>query len=251
MEEVLPRTCITVVCIGEKYIKDYEETFKPSVMAYAQKHGYDVKIFTEFLGEPKHPDCFSFQRCLIPSQLMDYDCVVMIDADIYIHEYSPPIHELVTDKIGIVNEISQITPEQRRSIEWLSEPTEYHSLAGFKLQTDMIFNGGVMVCKPALHAEFLKNVFNKYIKNAPNNPRGLHYEQACLGYELQTQNMFSLLPNKWNHIYLFNTYTKESFNFPFFVHFAGIPSASRRRYHLQKYLATHGSQRLLRWGIKK
>ena len=122
-----------------------------------KKHGYDVKVFPEFLSEPKHPDCFSFQRCLIPSQLMDYDCVIMLDADIYIHDNAPPLHLLATDKIRIVNEVAQITPEQYRSIDWLSQPIEYHSLAGFHLQTDMILNGGVMVCKPALHAEFLKN----------------------------------------------------------------------------------------------
>jgi hypothetical protein len=112
----------------------------------------------------------------------------------------------------------------------------------------MIFNGGVMVCKPALHAEFLKNVFNKYIKNAPNHPRRLHYEQACLGYELQTQDMFSLLPNTWNHIYIFNKYTKEPFNSPFFLHFAGITA---RKIELAKYLTTHRPQGLIRWGIKK
>ena len=242
-----PRICIGIVCIGQKYLKDFEETFKPSVVAYCKKYDYDLKIFTDYIGE-KHPDLISFEKCLVPSQLMDYDCVVVMDADIYIHDYSFSIHTMATDKIGIVNEVAQITPEDYRKIGWLSQPIEYYRLAGFNLQTDKILNTGVMICNPHLHSDFMKRIYDKYSQTAIGHPRGFHYEQACIGYELQIQDKFVILRNTWNHIYIFNKLLNIPFTSPFFVHFAGIGS---RKIELAKYLTVHRPQSVLRWGKQK
>ena len=246
MSEV--KVCIGIVCIGEKYLKEFEETFKPSVVAYCKKNVYDLKIFTDYIGE-RHPDLISFQKCLLPSQLMDYDCVVVMDADIYIHDYAFSIHTMATDKIGIVNEVAQLTPEDYRKISWLSQPIEYYNLAGFKLQTDKILNTGVMVCKPTLHAEFMKNIYDKYSQTAIGHSRGFHYEQACIGYELQSQDKFAILRNTWNNIYGFNKILNIPFVSPFFVHFTGI--GSTRKAELVKYLTAQRPKSVLRWGKQK
>lgn len=241
------KVCIGIVCIGEKYLKEFEETFKPSVVAYCSKYGYDLKIFTDFIGE-RNPDLISFQKCLIPSQLIEYDCVIVMDADIYIHDYAFSIHTVATDKIGIVNEVAQITSEEYRKIGWLSQPIEYYRLAGFNIQTDKILNTGIMICKPTLHADFMKSIYTKYSQSAIGHPRGFHYEQACIGYELQSQNNFAILRNTWNHIYVFNKLLNTPFNTPFFVHFAGIRS---RKIELAKYLAVQKPLGRLRWGKQK
>jgi len=246
-DPIKSHTCIGIVCIGEKYLKEFEATFKPSVVAYANKYGYDLKIFTDFIGHP-YPDLISFEKCLVPSQLMDYDCVVVMDADIYIHDYAFSIHTMATDKIGIVNEVAQITPEDYRRIGWLSQPIEYYRLSGFNLQTDKILNTGVMICKPSLHADFMNGIYDKYYQTAIGHPRGFHYEQACIGYELQTQDKFAILRNTWNHIYIFNKLLNIPFVSPFFVHFAGIGS---RKVELAKYLTVHRPQSVLRWGKQK
>ena len=246
-EPKILKVCIGIVCIGQKYLKEFEETFKPSVVAYCKKYGYDLKVFTDFIGQ-RHPDLISFEKCLVPSQLMEYDCVVVMDADIYIHDYAFSIHTMVTDKIGIVDEVAQISPEDYRKIDWLSQPIEYYRLAGFNLQTDKILNTGVMLCKPSLHAEFMKGIYDKYSQSSIGHPRGFHYEQACIGYELQTHGFF-LLRNTWNHIYIFNKLLNIAFVSPFFVHFAGL-SASRK-IELSKYLTAQRPQSVLRWGKQK
>ena len=207
-----------------------------------------MKIFTDFIGE-RHPDLISFQKCLVPSQLTDYDCVIVMDADIYINDYAFSIHTMATDKIGIVNEVDQITPEEYRKIGFLYQPIEYYRIAGFKIQTDKLLNTGVMICKPSLHADFMKSIYDKYSQTAIGHSRGFHYEQACIGYELQSQNKFSILRNTWNHIYGFNKLLNIPFMSPFFVHFAGLHSS--RKLELAKYLAVQKPLGRLRWGVNK
>ena len=242
--------CIGIVCIGQKYIQEFETTFRPSVEQYAKKQGYDLKIFTDFLdSKHTHPDCISFQKCLVPSMLKDYDCVIVMDADIYIHENTPPIHTRLNNKIGIVNEVGQISGEDYRALGFPSEPTEYYKLAGFQLNTHKILNTGVMLCDPKLHSKFLEDIYDKYISKAPNHPRRFHYEQACIGYELQTQQMFALLENSWNYLYIFNKLLNIPIPTGCFLHFAGM--GGTRPIELARYLATQRSKSVLRWGIKK
>jgi len=245
MEEVVPRTCIAIVCIGQKYLKDFEETFKPSIVAYAQKYGYDVRVFDNYLGK-RHPDCISFEKCLVPSQLMEYDCVVLMDADIYITKYAPPIHTLLSNKIGMIDEACQISPELYKNFFGYT-PIEYYKRMGFDIQTGKQLNGGLIVCSPKLHSDFLKNIYEKYIEKAPNHPLHFHYEQTCLGYEIQSQNMYDLLGTEWNRIYAFDIYQKNMFPSCNFLHFAGLKKDSRK--YLDRYLAAHGSKSLIGRGI--
>lgn len=242
------KVCIGIVCIGQKYIREFEKTFKPSVESYTKKHGYDLKIFTTFLdSEHTNPDYISFQKCLVPRELKAYDCVVVLDADIYIHDNAPPIHQLLTDKIGIVNEVGQVSPEQYKALGFASQPTEYYNLAGFQLNTDKILNTGMILCNPALHADTLETIYNTHISKALGHPRHFHYEQGCIGYELQTRDIFSILPNVWNHIYVYDKVLGIKSN-AFFVHFAGI---TQREIELARYLTTHRLQSGVRWGIQK
>jgi hypothetical protein len=237
------RVCIGIVCIGEKYIQKFETTCKPSVDRYAKKHGYDLKLFTSFLDESHaHTDCISFQKCLVPRELKDYDCVVVMDADIYVHEDTPPIHALLTDTVGIVNEVAQVSPEQYKMLGFASDPTEYYKLAGFDLKTDKILNTGVILCDPKRDWEFLEGIYEKHIGASIGHPRKFHYEQGCIGYELQTTNRYSLLPNDWNHIYLYDKVLGLPQGRTYFLHFAGCGPMN---------LAAQRPQSALRWGIHK
>ena len=134
------RVCIGIVCIGEHYLRSFETTFKPSVQKYASRHGYDLKIFSNFLSSETDRACISFQKCLVPNQLRDYDCVVVMDADIYIHDNAPLIHTLLTDKIGIVDEVAQVSPGEYISLGFASQPNEYYKLANFELNSNRILN---------------------------------------------------------------------------------------------------------------
>ena len=35
------KVCLTTICIGERYLAQYNALFRPSQEAYAQRHGYD------------------------------------------------------------------------------------------------------------------------------------------------------------------------------------------------------------------
>lgn len=238
---------IGIVCIGKQYSDEFEATFKPSVVAYASKHGYDIRIFDAYLDPTHaHPDCISFQKCLVPAQMTEYDVVMVLDADIWLTDKTPPVHAMeLSSKIGIVNEVAQLPPQQYAALGFASQPTEYYAMAGFALNTTHILNTGLMVCRPALHAQFLRGVYGAHIDKAIGHPRRFHYEQACIGYELQTQSMFTTIPNEWNWIYIFGASTQV-----YGMHFAGLQGSSRA-VHLRKYLTTHLVQSRVRWGIRK
>jgi len=241
---------IGIVCVGDRYLKEFEQIFKPSVVSYAHRHGYDVKIFTSHLDpEHTHIGCISFQKCLVPAAMAEYDVVLVVDADIWLSDSAPALPD-PGDKIAIVNEAAQFPKEEYDMIKFVSQPTEYYALADFQLQTDKILNTGFFVCRPALHAQFLREVYDKYIGNAAGHRRWYHYEQACVGYELQTQNRFVLLDNAWNSIYLMYTALGRSVPAVYGLHFAGM-GGSTRETELRRYLTTQLPQRLPRWGIRK
>ncbi len=244
------KVCFGIISIGRVYLEEFERLFKPSVAAYCQKHGYDLKVFTDFLDSShKHADTISFQKCLVPSFLMDYDLVVVLDADIYIHENTPPIHTIdLSGKIGIVNEVAQSTPEAYSMMVksgFADTGTVYYSRVCLSLDTEMILNTGVIVCSPASHAGYLKGIYEKYVEKSIKHPRGFHYEQGCIGYELQKDKMYTLLPCVWNWIYIHSQLTGQPIH-AYFVHFAGMRGSGR-----EVALARHTTKSLFRWGVKK
>jgi hypothetical protein len=245
------KVCFGIICIGRTYIAEFEKLFKPSVAAYCQKYGYDLKIFTDFLDPTrKHADTISFQKCLVPSFLTEYDLVVILDADIYIEPNSPPIHVFeLNGKIGMVNEISQLGPEQYKKLNevgFVDYGKEYYAKCGFELETNKILNTGVMLCNPVNHSKFLESIYNKYIGKCIGHTRGFHYEQSCIGYEIQTSELFTLIPNVWNFIYLHPTLIGLTVGPAYFVHFAGMRGSQR-----EIALARHTTKHVIRWGIKK
>lgn len=244
------KVCVGILSVGRTYLAEFERLFKPSVSAYCQRYGYDLKIFTDFIDPiRKHPHTISFQKCLIPDQLREYDLVVVMDADIYIEFHAPPIHLLdQTDKIGIVDEVAQSKPEgYSRMVEigFADHAVEYYSKVGLNLDTTRILNTGVMLCNPALHADYLKTIYEKYVDKSVGHPRGFHYEQACIGYELQTYEKYTLIPNHWNFLYIHHQLTHEPVR-AYFLHFAGLRGNER-----EAVLTRHTFKGGLRWGIQK
>lgn len=245
------RVCIGIICIGEKYIYEFESLFKPSIAAYCQKYGYDLKIFDSYLDETHaYPDCISFQKCLVPDALREYDRVMVLDADIWINETAPPIHTYnLNGKIAIADEVAQVSKVVYKTIGNTSDPIDYYKLAGFTIHTDSILNTGCMICDSP---QILKDIYWKYIDNANGHPRRFHYEQACIGYELQTKNLYIPLTNMWNWLYVLNSALRTSIpENVYAIHFAGI-GHQNSKYALDYFLnAVQRTKRLLRWGIHK
>ena len=224
--------CVGIICIGRTYIQEFEELFKPSVESYCQRHGYDLKVFTNFLeSERNYPQCISFQKMLIPIQdcMKKYDLVIILDADIYIMKDAPPIS--INDKIGMVNELSQVSSAEFHYLlnqKVLNVPSEYYAKEGFSLSNDYYLNSGVIVCNPAIHGPIFKTIYDTYVDRTLISKDPLHCEQACVGGYLLTHNLVSCIPNEWNHIYSYDKLLNRKIGSTYFLHFAGIKSSQRR-----------------------
>ena len=235
------KVCFGVICIGQSYIDEFNRLFKPSLVAYTTKYGYDLKVFTDYLSTERHHSLISFQKALIPSQecMKEYDLIVVIDGDIFINNGAPPIHTIdLQGKVGIVNELTQLGDEVkiiRSRISVPEEPTEYYKKSGFDVTDQVYLNTGLILCTPQ-HAEFLKSIYTAYCTSAIDHPRGFHYEQSCIGYELSKNKMYTLIPNEWNHIYLFSIILNRHSPNAWFVHFAGLRGSTRES-QLMKYTA--------------
>lgn len=248
------KVAVGVVCIGDSYLKAFNETFKPSIDKYCNKFGYHLKNFDNFLDSTHNfSNAISFQKCLVPSQLTDYDLVVVLDADIFITDNAPPITSIaLNDKIGIVDETKQVVAEEYKSMEgFVDTPIQYYKLSNFELQTDKILNTGVIICNPTKHSDFLKNVYFKHIGNALNRPRGFHFEQSAIGFELQTADLFTTIPNRWNYLAIYDSLLKKNTDISntHFIDFAGF-GMSNSKIVLDKLLAAQLHKGLRRRWIR-
>ena len=220
------KVCLVAVAIGDKYLERYNTLFRPSQEQYASKHGYDFRVETEYL-DPRFQNkaVCSLNKILVSCQpwSYQYDFVIFIDSDIVVNISSPPIHSCMDfeGKIGIVNEYDQLvghekfTDKVRESLKW-GTASEYYEKAGFYLSTELMLNTGVLVMQPALHGDFLRNIFDLHVETCLTHPRGFHYEQAAIGYHLQTSNMFKILPKEFNAIWIIRKIIPINLVFIFF-----------------------------------
>jgi hypothetical protein len=224
---------LVTLAIGDRYLEIYNRLFRPSQEAYAKRHGYDFKVVTEYLDDDlMHKSLVSFQKALVFSQPWSYkyESIIFVDADIYIRPDSPPIHT-AGDKIGIVNEFAQPTKELRLAMQercgWETSATDYYKLCQFDLETDIAPNTGVIIARPALHGEYLRNIYETYKELAINHPRGYIYEQTAIGYCLVRDKIYTCIPNEWNGLWMINKLIYPDKELPefigetYFTHLAG------------------------------
>jgi len=232
------KVVLVSIAIGEKYIKEYEFLFKESHTNYASKQGYDFRLITEYLSpdnEDRVPANICMQKFLLCSQewSQDYDFLVYVDADILININAPPIHACTDygDKIGLIDEYSQPSKERRiqiqRKMGWETSAKDYYKMCNFDINTDMVFNGGVSVLQPNKHRAFFRAIYDKHIKESKTHPRGFHFEQSCVGYYTQKEQLCKVLDNKFNAIWFFAKHDipalclEDFFKQNYFIHFAG------------------------------
>ena len=228
------KVLLVTIVIGDEYLATYNKLFRSSQEEYAKKHDYDFKVLTDYLyPHLKHPGTIYFNKILVCSQewSANYDFIIFIDADILINIHSPPIHTVVDfgDKIGMADEFSQPTSELRLKIQeklgYETSAKAFYKLAGFDLETTKVFNSGVLVLQPKHHKLYLENIFKSYVLKAIDHPRGPLFEQSSIGYELQKDNKYVLLPNEFNVIWFYykvlGVSLVELFQKGCFIHFAG------------------------------
>ena len=231
------KVLLVTIAIGEKYLEEYNTLFYESQKKYALKHGYDFKVVTEYLDKNiQIRSTISFNKILVCGQEWSaaYDFIIFIDADIIINSNAPPIHSYMDygSCIGLIDEWSQPTNERRIKIQkmngWETSASEYYKLCGFDIQTNIVFNSGVLVFQPKIHKDFLQSIYDKYVIQSISHYRGFHFEQSCIGYEIQKANLYKIVDNRFNAFWSLvkidniNNITLDTFvNENYFTHFAG------------------------------
>lgn len=209
------------------YEQLYPVLFKRSHEVYAKKHGYDFKVIKENLAYP-HYSCITFSKMLLCSQpfSVNYDFIIFVDADILINPNTPSLHNLIDygDKIGMVDQSTQPNKEKYRELE--GPIVNYYKSCGLDdLDSDIILNSGLIVMQPSKHKKLLENIYNKYVMSSINHPRKFQFEQTVLGYELQKDNSFVVLPSKWNTLWWYykndGQSLQECYEKNYLIHFAG------------------------------
>lgn len=201
------KCAVVTIAIGEDYQSSYAAIFRPSVERYVARHGYDLVVLDDYIGEDRHrdPRLATFMKMLVPyhEAVRNYDLLMVLDVDILISANAPPFHTLdVGARVGVVDEWCQPSREARvefQSVNGLeTSPREYYLRAGFDLESEILINSGVFVCSPRRHAKFFRDVVGRHIETQRNHSRGPHYEQAMFAYELQRNDLACLLPVAWN-----------------------------------------------------
>lgn len=234
------KVCLVAICIGDKFLQQYNTLFRPSHEKYATKCGYDFKVITDYIDGPKNKQLVSLNKILVCDYNWEtkYDFLIFLDSDILINENTPTIHNEYDfgDKIGVVNQ-SQPTLQARieGQIHKRSEVTAkdyYKKKCDHIIETDHIINTGVLVIQPKKHRVFLRKIFDTYFQKQINHPSGFHFEQSIIGYEIQTNNLHYFMNMKWNALWAnnkhyFNNMKKQSltlqkfYDTNYFIHLAG------------------------------
>lgn len=206
--------CLVTMTIGADYQRMWEAVFARTFRLYAEKHGYDVIVVTDYVdqspaGRARGPH---WQKLVLHRQpdIARYRDVVWIDADIMINHHRAPC--IVTannsDKIGAVTHNTFYNTPERWENRWNrvyrnagdlfraergpTAPERYRQ-AGLPGDVDDMVNTGVMVLKPALHADFLEWVYANCTENKLSAS-----EQMPLSYHMFRRGLCNPLDPRFN-----------------------------------------------------
>ena len=186
------KVCLVTICIGEKYLQQYNRLFRSSQEKYAKKCDYDFKVITDFISKNNHKNLINMNKWLLCELdwSNNYDFIIFIDADIIINENSPTIHNAYNfgHKIGVVNQ-SQPTLQAKIKIQ-KHQGYEVTAKDYYKKHSNLLFNGehvinsGVIVIQPKIHKKYLSDLVVKFEPSVLRQPKKLHKDQCFFGYQL-------------------------------------------------------------------
>ena len=82
------KCAVATMAIGEDYQSAYAAVFKPSVQRYVDRHGYDLVVLNDYIGEYQCRDArlVTFMKMLVPyhEAVRSYDLLMVLDVDILI-----------------------------------------------------------------------------------------------------------------------------------------------------------------------
>jgi hypothetical protein len=210
---------IVTILIGEGFINSYKKYCEKNWKLYADKHGYDIVIFTEPLdtSERAKKRSPSWQRCLIFQNpvLKKYERVVWIDSDILINHFAAPciFSAVPEEKIGGIDGYCFYTKEvytdiyKRYTQVWErsgspaivnDSAAKYYANWGLPGDVNAVIECGVLVLNASCHKDLLETVYYTYEdKGGPE----WNYEMRPLSYEIIKADMHHFIDTRFNYLY--------------------------------------------------
>lgn len=201
------KCAIATSAIGNAHQAEYAAIFRPSVERYVARHGYDLLVFDDHVGETpdRDPRVIHLESLRMPflDVVQRYDRLMVVDVDVLITAHAPPLEELdLGTAIGVVDEWCQPSREERARFQEVNglpaTAADYHQLGGFTIRSDIVINAGMFICSPRIHGAFFRDLIARYTEIHRHHPLGPHFEQAMLSYELQSSGLAQVLPTAWN-----------------------------------------------------
>lgn len=192
----------------------YSGVTAESHRAYAERYGYRLVVQRQWRGtsiRPEHRLAARTQKLLACSHARGERFVLVLDADVVIGPWTPPIH-IAADpgsKIGILDE-DQPNAVVRGAAEKYklrgrrprNDPWKYYSNFGQLKPKHGVLNTGMLLVQPKEHCAWLHAVY--YGKQAQQwfSKRRTHYNQPVLGAELMKASNYKLMPHAWNRAWV-------------------------------------------------
>jgi len=139
-----------------------------------------------------------FALNLLEANNIDYDQVLIVDADTIIHPHAPNVFEQSENKFCVVHNYG--------SYDWVCRSIENykkHLFPNVDVPLFEYFNSGVIVCNKT-HKDFYEKVQQYYVDNS-NNIRemqttyGVGTDQPILNFLVQQEDIdYKKLPYEWN-----------------------------------------------------
>lgn len=197
----MPRTAIVTLAIGPYFQDLFRRVAEPSWRRYADRFGYDLIVIQNPLDNSKRAADRSpaWQKCIVALEpwAAEYDRLVWLDSDIVINnDIAPDIASQVPPGcIGGVTTLSQPAVDSALRRKTLG-PT-YYSEYGLPCDFETIFNTGVLVFEPSLHADLFEYVYRRYEERDGN----WHYEQRPLSWHIVESGAAYSLDSRFNKIW--------------------------------------------------
>jgi len=187
------------------------------------------RIYDETYMNANWHKLFAFQ--LLEANGIDYDQILIVDADTIIHPDAPNVFELTDNKFCAVHNYG--------SYDWVCRSIENYKKFLFpdiNVPLFEYFNSGVIICNK-LHKEFYQTILDFYLENQEKitilqDKYKVGTDQPILNFFVQQEDIdYKQLPYEWNmqDLQRFEildeelTFTKIGWLY----HFNGIPDETR------------------------
>lgn len=214
------RAALVTLTLGDSFRWLWRRYCRPSWLAYAERHGYDLICFDTPLdpSEAAARRQPTWQKLLMLGHpaLAPYEQVVWVDADILIHPQAPAITAGVpVERVGAVDEYAAPSPaEFQLALARLyahyraaglpfhdtASPAAFYAAVGLPPDYQQVVQAGVMVVSPRHHRALFEHVYHTY---APHDALRVG-EMRTLSYELLRAGLVEWIDPRFN--FLFSIY---------------------------------------------